>query len=187
MAKLGHLCDLILTNDFPQPLPPLPLQFITEGLDFYSTPYLFEVNSFLIAITNSFKDSWLKKAKNNYVRTYVSSKESLTTTTSIKWDTLILCVSYLSLYLASSRTGRIDIVDRPRCTGTISTVRYKHIQTPCSPTTDGDRYTLIWYPVLLSHIYFVRFKNLAKGFIRHPAFLKYFLLNFFLKKLQFWG
>ena len=26
---------------------------------------LFEVNSFLIAITNSFKDSWLKKAKNN--------------------------------------------------------------------------------------------------------------------------
>ena len=130
---------------------------------------LFQVNSFLIAITNSFKDSWLKKAKNNYVRTYVSSKESLTTTTSIKWDTLILCVSYLSLYLASSRTGRIDIVDRPRCTGTISTVRYKHIQT-CSQTTDGDRYTLIWYPVLLSHIYFVRFKNLAKGFIRHPAF-----------------
>ena len=121
---------------------------------------------------------WLKKAKNNYVRTYVSSKESLTTTTSIKWDTLILCVSYLSLYLASSRTGRIDIVDWPRCTGTISTVRYKHIQT-CSPTKDGDWYTLIWYPVLLSHIYFVRFKNLAKWFIRHPAFLKYFLLNFF--------
>ena len=31
---------------------------------------------------------------------------------------------------------------RLRCTGTISTVRYKHIPT-CSPTTDGDRYTLI--------------------------------------------
>ena len=57
------------------------------SLIFFSTPYLFEVNSFLIAITNSFKDSWLKKAKNNYVRTYVSSKESLTTITSITWDT----------------------------------------------------------------------------------------------------